>query len=451
LVAASSALLAACGQQAATASAPVQPTPARRMSAYTVRLYTWGTAADRQLYETIGGDIARVHDDVRLAVELRETSGHDDHAYYARLSASIADGTVADLVHARGATWQEFAARGSLHPLNELAPRDRWTLPWPNEESYELQTRFRGKRYLSPSTAGPLVMYVAKDHFKQAAVAVPRADWTYAEFQDVARRLTRQAAGAQVYGYQWTAGYLRNVPWWRMNGAQEWDRAAEPRRAAWTGAAVVEAFKYQLYDSQYKLRISPTHELLEANPGSYRIESGGVAMKVEGPWLLQRQRIRKADDAGSRPELEVQLLPTGKSGRKVHVNLLEGQAITKNSKDRDAAWEVLKWIGGEEGQRRMAEAGKLCNVPETIRKYGHWVVGAAGQPAVEVFAKAIEGSTYGLAGEIGESELDREAQLSAALNSIRDGRAPVKEVLETLQPRIQQTLDSFWAAHAAGR
>ena len=135
----------------------------------------------------------------------------------------------------------------------------------------------------------------------------------------------------------------------------------------------------------------------------------------------------------------------------VHVNVIEGQVMTKNSKDRDAAWDVLRWIGGEGGQRRIASTGRMCNVPDTIRKFWLPAVKTADFAGAETFVKAIEGSTFGVVGELGESALDREAQLSAMLALIRDGRATAKEAIQQLQPRLQRTLDSFWAAHAAGR
>ena len=125
--------------------------------------------------------------------------------------------------------------------------------------------------------------------------------------------------------------------------------------------------------------------------------------------------------------------------------------MTKNSKDRDAAWDVLKWIGGEGGQRRLAAAGRVCNTPDAIRKFWLPTLKPLNLAGAEAFAKAIEGSTYGVVGELGEAALDREAQLSSALNAIRDGRATAKEAIAQLQPRLQQALDSFWATHAAGR
>ena len=433
------AVAVACGGPAEPSAQP-QPTPSRRAAPYTVRLASWGPDELGRLLRLIAEDVRRQALDVRLEVEHEPVPPDDAWRAHVRLSAAIADGTVADLVQHGGTDWQQYAARGSLLPLGELASRDKWTLPWTDDEAYDAQSRFRGKRYLATFSAEPLVLFWRRDHFAQAGLAAPRADWSYLEFQDVAQRLTRVVDGRPRFGYDWSAGYVANLAWWRMNGAYEWDRLAEPRQALWTSPAVVEAIQYQLYDSQHTLRIAPTSAMKRADP-ALGIERGDVSMTVGALDLLPRLAGRPVD---------VQLLPTGKTRRKVHVVGLQGQVMTRNSKDRDAAWEALKWLTSENAQWRVAEAGRLCSVPELSRRF--WLPMARaryGLPNAEAFPRALEGATTGLTGEVTEHVLDRDAGLHAALADVRDGRATAKQALERLQPRLQRLLDSYWAAERA--
>ena len=263
-------LVAACGQPVAPAP-PSQTGAPKRTSTYTVRVQVWAELQDEAAYDAIRGDFNAQQSDVRIENDPTPPGP----AYYEKFATNLAAGTVADLVSFQGWQWQEYAARGALQAVDELAARDKWTAPWPGDEASELQTRFRGKRYLSPAHAGTLLMYYAKEPFDRAGIPYPREGWTYTEFQDLNRRLTRQIDGRQVYAYQWSGGYLRNTPWWRMNRHQEWDRIAEPRKGAWNAGPVIEAFQYQLYDSQYKLRCSPTQQLLDAEPGEPPHRAGG--------------------------------------------------------------------------------------------------------------------------------------------------------------------------------
>jgi multiple sugar transport system substrate-binding protein len=439
-------LAAAC----AGGSAGAGQAPKQRAATYTVRVQVWTDIQDKPVYDNIAADFNPAHDDIKIENDHTQ-SGPGLPGYYDKVAANLAAGTIADLVYFQGWMWQEYAGKGALQPLDQLASRDRWATPWPSDEAYDLQTKFRSKRYMSPSNVGTMLVYYVKEYFDKAGISYPKADWTYADFQDLCRKLTRQIDGKQVYAYQWNSGYLRNTPWWRMHGQLEWDRIAEPKKAFWNAAGVIEALQYQLYDSQYRLQISPTQALMDADPNANRIEFNQVAMKMEGPWWLPRMWGPQAKREGGTP-FDVQLLPTGKSGKKLHMNLIEGQAMAVQSKDHDAAWEVMKWIAGDNGQRRIAEGGRMCNVPEMNRKY--WIEGVKKQYNVanaDAFLKAIEGATINLVGEITENVLNRDAGLSTAINSIRDGKATAKEALDTVQPKIQQLLDQYWANQPASK
>ena len=103
----------------------------------------------------------------------------------------------------------------------------------------------------------------------------------------------------------------------------------------------------------------------------------------------------------------------------------------------------MKWIAGEKGQQRVADGGRMCNVPEAIRKF--WLPSGANVAGAEAFVKAIEGASINLASEVTENVLNRDAGLAQALSDVRSGKATPKDALDASQPRIQQVLDSYWA------
>ena len=125
-----------------------------------------------------------------------------------------------------------------------------------------------------------------------------------------------------------------------------------------------------------------------------------------------------------------------RTGKKVHLKLVEGQVTTKASKVPAAAWGLMKWIAGDAGQKRIAEGGRMCNVPETNRRF--WLPLATQRYDVgnaEAFLKAIEGSTINHVGAVTEAVLD--ADLSRTLDRMRFGTLPAKDALDILKPRIQ--------------
>jgi multiple sugar transport system substrate-binding protein len=413
----------------------------KRSATYTVRVMVWGDVQDKPVYDNIQADFNPAHTDIKIENDHLAPGGN----YYEKFSANLAAGTAPDVAYFQGWMWHEYAAKEALQAVDDLAARDRWTTPWPNDQAYDLQTKFRGKRYMSPSNTGTMIMYYAKEYFDKAGIPYPKEDWTYADFQDLARRLTRQLDGKQVWGYEWNGNYNRMVPWFRMNGGMEWDQIAEPKKANWNTAAIVDALQFQLSDAPYKLGISPQQALLASDANYNRIQFGGVGMKVEGPWFLPQMWGPQARREGG-TQFDVQLLPTGRSGKKSHMNLIEGQALLKSSKDKDAAWDVMKWIAGEKGQQRIAEGGRMCNVPQFIRSL--WLPMTKQKYNVanaDAFLKAVETGTISTVGPITVNVLDRDAGVQAAFNDVRDNKATAAEAMATLQPKIQQLLDQYWA------
>lgn len=418
-----------------------------------MRLWSWGNPASQRALDAIATDFNAVAVDFRLDVDHRY-AGLDPLDYYDTLLTSVAEGGAPDLVHGQGWTWQRLAVQGFLQPLDDLATRDNWSAPWPREEAHDLQTRFRGKRYLSTFAASPHLMWLVPSHFLDGGVPLPRADWSYADFQEAAIRLARRVRDRQQYGYLWTGGYRLNFPWWRLAGQLEWDRVADPKRAYWNSAAIIEAFQFQLYDSQYRLRISPTNAERAADPDAFRIERGAAAMSVGGPQVLENVRLDAPAPAGHdrpwpRSRLDVQLLPRGRTSRTPHANLLEGHLMTRATKDKEAAWEVLKWIASDSAQVRVAEQGLVCNTPDTARRL--WLPLAKRRYDVvnlEAFVRAMEGASINIVGEVDEATLDRDAGLGRALASIRDGAATARAALDDVQPRVQHILDSYWESQS---
>jgi multiple sugar transport system substrate-binding protein len=420
----------------------VQAGVQRRAVPYGVRVLVGSSATDRDLYEALRGDFNAAHDDIFVENDfLDDVSG--SHGYDQRLRADLAAGTAADVVAFGGRSWQRYAVDGALHPLNEFAARESWTAPWPDSDGYDAQTRFRGKLYLSPASAGPLVVYFLKEPFDRAGIPYPKPDWTYVEFQDLCRRLTR-TVGRVMYGYQWNSGYLRNAPWWRMNSQLEWDRIADPTKSRWNTPAVIEALQFQLYDSQYKLQISPTVGQLADPTAAVRLEAGGSAMKSDGPWFLAT--VAAGPDGAPRAGFDVQVLPRGRAAKTPHVCSLHGLVITKMSKDKEASWEAVKWVCGAPGQGRAVEAGRLPATPDAARKL--WLPSVARRYGIvngEAFVRAMELSTTSLAGELSEDVLRRDSGLGRAIDDIRDGIATAKDALDQVQPAVQRVLDAYWA------
>jgi ABC-type glycerol-3-phosphate transport system substrate-binding protein len=178
--------------------------------------------------------------------------------------------------------------------------------------------------------------------------------------------------------------------------------------------------------------------------GANQLQSGNVAMKMEGPWFLPQMQGSAAKREGGTP-FDVVLLPKVGGKTVPHVGLVHGHCMIAASKNQDAAWELLKFVASDKGQQRIATGGRQPATPEWIRKY--WMDGVKKNynfQNAEAFAKALEIGGVSVVGEIDETLLWNEA-LKEAWDAMQGGMKKASEVIPVANQKIQKILDDYWA------
>jgi ABC-type glycerol-3-phosphate transport system substrate-binding protein len=271
-------------------------------------------------------------------------------------------------------------------------------------------------------------------------VPYPADGWTADDLVAKARRLTRQEAGVQYWGYQVNGGYLRNFPWIRLNGAREWDTHVEPKKSQWDSPAVANELQLQLVDLINRFRVAPPRTGAPAEQN--HIQFGFAAMKMEGPWFLPQMWGPKARRGGGLP-YDVVAMPRGTEQHAVH--LQHGHTVNAQTKRQDVAWELVKWVASDQGQRRIAEGGRMCNLPENNEKlWGPLASKDYNFQNVQAFLQTQKTGSINLVGGVSEAQITRDGGLGDAINDMMDGKVTAKEALAVVQPKVQALLDEYW-------
>ena len=151
----------------------------------------WGDAAEVSAYEAIVAAFEAQHPDIDVQVE------HVPNAtdFYARLATGYAAGLAPDVFLINYRRYGQFAARGALTPVGPLLASSEVIA----EEDYFPEPleafRFGGELMCLPQNLSSLVVYYNRDLFDAAGVPYPEAGWTWAEFLDAAKALTRDIDG----------------------------------------------------------------------------------------------------------------------------------------------------------------------------------------------------------------------------------------------------------------
>ncbi|MFI6920138.1 ABC transporter substrate-binding protein [Nonomuraea spiralis] len=186
-VAAAALLATACSQGSATKGATGDGGGGK----VTLRYFTFSAAPDHvKDLDTIEKAFEKENPNVDVVVE---TAPFDQ--YFTKLQTSIAGGTAPDTFELNYENFVTYAAAGSLLDLATVAG-DGDTSVYAQESLNAFKRD--GKQYALPASFSTVVLFYNKELFKAAGVAPPTADWTWADEQAAAAKLTDKKKG--VFG-----------------------------------------------------------------------------------------------------------------------------------------------------------------------------------------------------------------------------------------------------------
>jgi multiple sugar transport system substrate-binding protein len=402
--------------------------------------FGYGSGVDKQSAEAILDQFHELHPEISVTRNM--TVGN----YYEVMQTTLASGVKTDMLNYQTWRWQPYAARGVLAALDDYRESDDWHVPWPEEWEtlYDAQTVYRGKCYASPYNMGSMVIFYVKEEFERKGVPYPDRSWTLDDFKEIARQLTYEEGGVKHYGYQTNDFYERLACWMRLDGDKEWDNEVEPREAHWDQESIMDALNWQIYEAINTEGVSPTPMM----DGYYhQVAVGNIAMKMEGPWFLHSMQGPDAQREGG-TEFDVVMMPKGATGEPKHMAFGHTLCMHADSKVPDATWEVIKYTGGEEAQRWIAEFGRQPVTPEFNRKF--WAPIAQEKfffENTDDMIDAFETGIVHMCGGVGDIYIQNEV-VNSMLEKMVVGEADAYEVVPPANEEIQAILDDWWAENA---
>jgi multiple sugar transport system substrate-binding protein len=135
------------------------------------------------------------HSDTKVAI----TGFTGDSAGFTKVTQAVRGGNSVDLFRIPSDSFPLLVKQGLVTPIDTYLSADDKADIYPN--LLEAVT-FNGKAYAWPLWVPPVGMYLNLDIFKERGVEVPKDNWTYDEFVEIAKKLTfTRSNGTKVYGY----------------------------------------------------------------------------------------------------------------------------------------------------------------------------------------------------------------------------------------------------------
>ena len=329
-----------------------------------------------------------------------------------------------------------YASRGALAPLDEFIAREGdGYLDYFYPSLLALDT-WQGSVYALPQEVSPYVIYYNKDLFNKYGVDLPNDDWTFEEWYDACKKL---AAGGAADGV-----YAQNLLAWADHPLQIFSRMGveiynEDATQIWTAQPenydkALEAFTF-LADAYLTDKVCPTPSEITAMGKAFdqAFRNQLVAMEACGLWTLPTYL-----DEPLTFDWDVVMSPKSLDGSRTNRAGILNWGIYSGSNNKDAAWELLKFLVGHEGQMIVAKYNMA--LPSAYDDEANQLIIDSHFPEnVEAFIKANEFIEQGDSFSVAEDEINN--ALMSELNSMVLGLESPQEALDNFNAFAVETLD----------
>ncbi len=294
-----------------------------------------------------------------------ESSGEKD--MIAKLITTVASGTPPDLAASNDKMFTEIAMANAYADITPYLNRDRAQVDVNDYYPvYLAATKLRGKQYGLPDYAGTGVFYYNKLLFERVGVPLPDNTWTWDIFEEIGRKLTRDADGDGKIDTFAANAFMEDIRWahhvfWSVGGTI-FDGF---------GPMVPKDTKVKVYSPQNVkaleryvrwasgMNIVPQPGQTQGDPwrdGKLALMAGGrtgVPTYKTFDWINQYGGMVLPPRGTARPR--------SRSG-------VRYITMPKGVKYPDASWEAMKFLSGKEGLSITMAEGRTQAVRKSLEE-----------------------------------------------------------------------------------
>lgn len=280
------------------------------------------------------------HPNIKVKIELTPYK-----QYWTKLETAAAGGTLPDVFWMNGPHIAQYANGKMLMPLGEKFKKDNFDTTVFPESLINLYS-IKGEKYGMPKDWDTTALWYNKKIFDDAKIPYPDDTWDWNKLREVAKKLTDKSKG--IYGI----------------AAPQEDQQGFYNTALQTGGFIIsDDRKTSGYDKPETIEgiqcwidlikdgSSPTVAQMEDTQPSNLFESGKLAMVFQGSWMISEF----AKNEYTKDKTDCVVMPKMKKRAAVIHGL--SNVIYSKTKNADASWEFVKFLGGKEANEIQAKGG----------------------------------------------------------------------------------------------
>lgn len=337
---------AASGTQPAAAAPTAAAAPKAAAGQVAIRFHARQGAQEDELYKQRIPEFEAKFPNTKVSLENFLST-----EYYAKIATMSAGGTIGD------AMWTSIGqggiyfldARKTIAPIDDMVSKDKFDTKVYFDGCMKAVTR-EGRLLGLPFKAHPgqAFVFYNKKIFDDAGVKYPEEGWTTQNLIELAKKVNKTGEYFGYYPQVTQKGILTAT---RTFGGEL--LSEDGKKAQLNSKEATEAIKY-IASLVYEHKVSPTPEQMVGNTatpeqmfiiGKVAMFQGGSSIQVTQKQIGDKFQIFATTNAKG---------PTGIAGSDYEVDAYSMVASTKN---KDQAWELMKWLTDQESGIRLGEIG----------------------------------------------------------------------------------------------
>lgn len=304
-----------------------------------VRFASWDVAEDIDKQQILVDKFNESHDDIEVVLE---AYGRD---FDTKISAGMGSKDAPDLMY----MWNYPAYYEGLEPLDSYIEKEGEDFKKNYYSALWDYNSIEGNIYGMPVGFTTHALFYNKDLFEEAGVDLPGENFTWDDLRATAKTISEKT-NAKGFAFQMKPDPYDFEMYLWSNGTAYCDEKGDMKGKI-DSEGSQEVFK--MFQDMAKEEIAAVTE----GNGTDEFRVGQVAMYIYGSWSINSLNednmnygITKLPNFGSKPS--------------VSILSSSGIAMSKDSKNKDAAWEFMKYWTGEEANK--ARIGLELPVLETV-------------------------------------------------------------------------------------
>ncbi len=296
--------------------------------------------------------------------------------YWTKLEAAATGGVAPDVFSMGQESQLKYMEAGIAQPLSKYIEKDNIDM---NNyvESVRSAYELNGEMYAMPRDIDSIALAYNKALFDKAGVAYPTNDWTWEDLERTGKIITEKLNGVHAVAFEIDGqnSYYNLIP--QSNG---FVISKDGKTSGYNNPETVEGIKKM--SDLIKDGLMPSAEELSDMDTISLFQSNKIAMFYSGSWNVKDFSENKELDG----KVGFVVMPLIK--KRIAVSNGIGLMMASNSKHKDAAWKLMKFLTSEESQKYLATSGTVIPAYKSVEHF--WADGFNDKVDVSAFITELE-------------------------------------------------------------